>query len=113
MDVIISAGEGAGRYNSSALDCWSTGRGIDPTPWAYFITFLSLAKVVPGPLQPNSAESWPKTPIISLLLDRRERFKLPRRYPNHADSTYGIYSPYCDNAEESIHISRLNVQVST
>ena len=47
---------------------WSTGRAINPAPGAWFITkFISLAQVVPGPVWPYSAESWPKTPFIYVL----------------------------------------------
>ena len=31
------------------------------------LSFLLVAQVVPGPVQPYIAESWPKTPIISFL----------------------------------------------
>ena len=34
-----------------ALDCWSTGRSIDPTPEAWFVLkFIPLAQVGPGPV---------------------------------------------------------------
>ena len=45
-------------YHGSSLDCWSTGRAIDPAPGAWYITkFIPLAKVVPGPVYPYNAES--------------------------------------------------------
>ena len=38
-------------YSCSTLDCWPTGRAIDPAPRARFITkFISLAQVVSGPV---------------------------------------------------------------
>ena len=55
--------------NGSALDYWPTGRGIDPAPGTCFITnFISIALVLSGPVKPYSAESWPKTRIISVLI---------------------------------------------
>ena len=36
-------------YSGSVLDCWSTGRAMDPASGAFFKTkIISLAKVVPG-----------------------------------------------------------------
>ena len=38
-------------YSGSALDCWPTGRVIDPAPGVRFITkLISLTQVVPGPV---------------------------------------------------------------
>ena len=57
-------------YNFCALDCWLTGRAIDPAPEAWFITkFISFAQVLSGPVYLNSAESWPKIPIIHSFND--------------------------------------------
>ena len=40
-------------YSGSALDCWTTGRAIDPAPGVWFVTkFISFAKVVSGPVYP-------------------------------------------------------------
>ena len=53
-------------YQSSPQDCWSTGQVIKPAPEAWFITKIHL--ISPGCFRPqyslNSAESWPKTPVI-------------------------------------------------
>ena len=36
-------------YSGSSLDCWPTGRAIDPSPGAWFITkFISFAQAVSG-----------------------------------------------------------------
>ena len=36
-------------YSGSAMDCWPTGRAIDPAPGAWFTTnFISFAQVFPG-----------------------------------------------------------------
>ena len=54
-------------YSVGALDYWPTGRAIDSAPGACFIMkFISFVQVVQGPVQPYSAVSWPKTPIISM-----------------------------------------------
>ena len=38
-------------FSGSALDCWPTGRAIDPAPGAWFIPkFTSFAQVVSGPV---------------------------------------------------------------
>ena len=38
-------------YSGSVLDCWPSGRAIDPAPGAWFITnFISLAQVVSDPV---------------------------------------------------------------
>ena len=43
------------------------GWAIDPAPGGWFLTnFISFVQVVPGPVQPYSAELWPKTPFMSL-----------------------------------------------
>ena len=37
-------------YSDSVLDCWPTGRAVDPAPGAWFITkFISFTQVVAGP----------------------------------------------------------------
>ena len=48
---------------------WTTGQQVELSVLSQghkFITnFISFAAVVPGPVKPYSAESWPKTPAIS------------------------------------------------
>ena len=55
-------------YSGSRSDCWPTGHAIDPAPGAWFMSkFISFTQVVSGPVQPDSAESWLKTPIIPFV----------------------------------------------
>ena len=64
-------------YSDSALDYWPTGRAINPAPGAKFITkFISFAHVVPRPVQPYSAESWPKTTNHFIGQREHDAFKL-------------------------------------
>ena len=50
------------------VNCRSTSRVIGLARGAWLIAkFTSLAKVVPGPLQLYSAESWPKTRFIHFI----------------------------------------------
>ena len=55
-----------GDIRSTVVARWTAGQRVEraiPAPGARFITkFISLAQVVRGPVQPYSAESWPKTP---------------------------------------------------
>ena len=47
--------------------CRSTGRAINATPKARFITkFISLAQVVTSPVHPYRAATWPKSPSTHL-----------------------------------------------
>ena len=56
-------------YSGSTLDYWQTGRAIDLAPGALFVTkFISFAQLTPAQYSLYSAESWPKTPIISFQL---------------------------------------------
>ena len=55
-------------HSGRTQDCRSTGQAINPAPGAWFILkFLSLVQVVSGPVQPYSAEFWPKTLFIHSL----------------------------------------------
>ena len=53
----VTSGGIRGIVRVNALDCWSTGRAIDPALGACFtLKFISLAQVVPGSVKPCSAE---------------------------------------------------------
>ena len=55
-------------YSGRALDYWTTGRAINPSPGAWFITkFIPLTQVVPDPSLKN-AESWPEAFIYLISL---------------------------------------------
>ena len=42
-----------------------------PAPGAWFITrFISFSQVVPSPVKPYSAVSWPQTPFVSFITGR-------------------------------------------
>ena len=52
-------------HNGSILNCRSKGQLTDPA-W-FILKFISLAQVVPCPVQHYSAELWPKAPFIHSL----------------------------------------------
>ena len=50
------------------MACWAAGQQVKRSILHLghvSYQFISFAQVVPGPVQPCSAESWPKTPFIS------------------------------------------------
>ena len=86
-------------YSGSALNYKPTGRASDPAPGAWFITNSSHSpRLSPAQYSLNSAESWPKTPIISYdcilkqwcLLEVEPEFALKRYHRTYSAAIGGL-----------------------